>query len=71
MGVFRGFVHVPKVAWHSVVEPKGSKVGFVVVVVVVVDDICLTMRGVDDDDCSITRGVELVALRIIEVGLGG
>lgn len=65
MGWFAA-VHVPKVAWQSVVDPAGSKVGLVVVVVVVVDEVV-----VDDDVCSIMCGVELVVLRVDEGRIGG
>ena len=59
-------VHVPKVAWQSVVDPAGSKVGLVVVVEVVVDEVV-----VDDDVCSIMSGVEVVVPRVDEGRIGG
>lgn len=64
-------VHVPKVAWHSVVEPTGSKawlsgVGVVVLEVVVVDEVV-----VSDDFWAVMRGVELVVLCLDEDIAGG
>ena len=58
--------HVPKVAWQSVVEPAGSKIGFVVVDEVVVDEVVVSV-----DVCTIMRGVDCMVLRVDEGGVGG
>lgn len=75
MGVFTA-VHVPKVAWQSVVDPAGSKVGLVVVVIgfvddFVVDEVVIDDDVIDDDVCSNMRGVALVLLCIDEGRISG